>query len=89
MEKGILILVELKPTMTHVAIVPSLGTTRVDPGVDVKVEEIKAANMEEYCRKCNYEDVIPIRKGDDVEGRFLPKPFYLNQIFTRCLLKLK
>jgi hypothetical protein len=34
-----------------------------DLGVDVKVEEIEIMIMEEYCRECNYEDVIPIRKG--------------------------
>ncbi len=76
MEGGILILIEPNPTMTLIVVTPSLDATMVDLGVDVRVEETKAANMEEQCRKCNYEDVIPIRKANDVEGRFLLKPFY-------------
>lgn len=67
---------EPNATMTRVVVAPSLDATMVDIGVDVRVEETEAANMEEQCRKCNYEDVIPIIKGNDVEGRFLLKPFY-------------
>ncbi len=37
--------------------------------------------MEEYCRKCNYENVILIKKGDDVESRFLSKLFLIETKF--------
>ncbi len=53
---------------------PSFNATTKDLGVDVRVEETKATIMEKYYRECNYEGVIPIRKGDHVEGRF-----YWNQ----------
>lgn len=57
MEEGTLILVHLE---SIIAIVPSLAVTTKDLKVDVRVEETKAIVMEEYCRWCNYEDVIPI-----------------------------
>jgi len=47
MEGGILILIEPNPTMTLIVVTPSLDATMVDLGVDVRVEETKAANMEE------------------------------------------
>ncbi len=39
-------------------------------GVNAKVEVTKATIMEKQYRYYNYEDVIPITKGDDIELRF-------------------
>ncbi len=47
MEGGISILMEPNATMTRVVVAPSLDATMVDIGVDVRVEETEAANMEE------------------------------------------
>jgi hypothetical protein len=57
MEEGTLILVHLG---SIIATLPSLVVVTEDLRVDVKVEETKAIVMKEYCRWCNYEDVIPI-----------------------------
>jgi hypothetical protein len=46
LEEGILIMVQLKPIVNLVAITPSLNTTIVDPGIDVRVEETKAIVVE-------------------------------------------
>ncbi len=45
MEGGISILIEPNPIMTLV-VVASLDATMVDLGIDVRVEEIEATNME-------------------------------------------
>jgi hypothetical protein len=38
--------------------------------VDGRLKETETTIMEEQFRKCNYDDIIPIRKRDDVEGQF-------------------
>ncbi len=84
MEGGTLISAQPKSIVNHAIITPNFNTTTVDPIVDVRVEEIEAANMEKQCRKCDYEDVIATTKGVDVEGKFLSKPlYYQNYIFTK------
>lgn len=46
MVEGILIVVQLKPIAYLVAITPSLTTTIVDLGINVRVEETKATMVE-------------------------------------------
>jgi hypothetical protein len=83
MERGTSILVHLESSTILVAIAPSLNATREDLGVNGRLKEIETTIMEEQFRKCNYDDKIPIRKGDDVEGQF-----YQNRNFTRFSSKL-
>jgi hypothetical protein len=46
MEGGTLISAQPKSIVNHAIITPNFNTTTVDPIVDVRVEEIEAANME-------------------------------------------
>lgn len=86
MEVETLISVQLKSTVILVAITLNPFATPKDVGIDVKVKVIKAMwlwNSGVGNVDCKYEDIIPIKKGDDVEGKF-----YRNWNFIRMLLKL-
>jgi len=52
-----------------------------DLRLNVRVEVIEAMVTEECYRLCNYEDIILIRKADDVESRY-----YQNFIKTTFFL---
>ncbi len=54
-----------------------------DLGLNVKVEVIEVMVMEEYCKQCNYEDIIPIRKTNDVESRFYQNFIEINFFKTK------
>ncbi len=70
MEVMTLISVQSENIVIPTATTPSPFIAMEDLGLNVRVEVIEAMVMEEYYKQCNYEDIILIRKADDVESRF-------------------
>ncbi len=83
-EVEILISIQLKSNIILVAITLNLSATLKDVRIDVRVKVIEAMWL---CNVGNinykYEDIILIKKGDDVESKF-----YWNWNFIKMLSKL-